>query len=152
MVPWLSLLPLALAAQSPLPRTYPAASDVSMRIWVPVGKIHVDTWDRDSIRVSGRAGHGAHFYGGSFQHSAKFGVEMDDRADTSLASGELTVTVPRKAHVLIKMTDGEATAINTAGVLEVVTVAGSISVRAAQGTVSVRGDRAHCDDADGDHR
>lgn len=108
-----------------------------MRIWVPEGKLRVETWDRDSIRVSGKVGRGAHFFGGGSGRSAKVGIEWDDHSNTVLPHGELVVTVPRMAHVWVKMTDGEMIAINTAGELDVITVTGSVTVQDAQGVVSV---------------
>ena len=108
-----------------------------MRIWVPTGTVRVETWTRDSIRVSGTIGRGAHFFGGGAGRGAKLGVENYDSTNTTLAHGDLIVTVPRKAHVWIKMTDGQVLAARTAGELDVITVTGNIAVQDAEGVVSV---------------
>ena len=129
--------PAALRAQSTLPHTFAVAPDVSMRIWVPSGSVRVETWDRDSIRISGTVGRGAHFFAGGAGHGAKLGVENYDSTSTALPHGDLVVTVPRKAHVWIKMTDGQVLANKTAGELEVITVTGTIAVHDAEGVVSV---------------
>jgi DUF4097 and DUF4098 domain-containing protein YvlB len=136
---WAVLLfaPARLAAQASLPYTFAAAPDVSMRIWVPTGTVRVETWSRDSIRVSGTIGRGAHFFGGGAGRGAKLGVENYDSSNTTLAHGDLVVTVPSKAHVWIKMTDGRVAASNTAGELDVITVTGAIAVQDAEGVVSV---------------
>jgi hypothetical protein len=133
----LLLAPTPLAAQSSLPYTFAVAPDVSMRIWVPTGTVRVETWDHDSIRVSGSIARGAHFFGGGAGRGAKLGVENYDSTNTTLPHGDLVVTVPRKAHVWIKMTDGQVVASKTAGELDVITVTGSIAVQDAAGVVSV---------------
>ena len=134
---FLFLLPMPLAAQLTLPHTFAVASDVSMRIWVPAGTVRVETWDRDSIRVTGSIGRNSHFFGGSGGRGAKLGVENNDSTDTGMPHGDLVVTVPRKAHVWIKMTDGEVIATHTAGELDVITVTGTIIAQDAEGVVSV---------------
>jgi len=133
----LLLAPTPLAAQASLPYTFAVAPDVSMRIWVPTGTVRVETWTRDSIRVAGTIGRGAHFFGGGAGRGAKLGVENYDSANTTLAHGDLVVTVPRRAHVWIKMTDGQVLAVRTAGELDVITVTGTIAVQDAEGVVSV---------------
>lgn len=133
----LLVMPLPLAAQRALPYTYAVASDVSMRIWVPAGTVRVETWDRDSIRVTGTIEKSAHFFGAGGGQGAKLGVENVDAQDTRLAHGDLVVTVPRKAHVWVKMTSGDVTVAHTAGELEVITVSGTIGVKDAEGVVSV---------------
>ena len=132
-----ALMPATLPAQMPLPRTFTVASDVSLRIWVPTGTVRLETWDHDSIRVSGTIAPNSRFFGGGGGKSAKLGVENFDVKDTALARGALVVTVPRQAHVWIKMTEGEVTAVGTAGELEVITVSGSISVKDSKGVVAI---------------
>ncbi|MGH7524714.1 MAG: hypothetical protein ACREK8_10440 [Gemmatimonadales bacterium] len=129
--------PLPLAAQAVVSHAYRVLPTVSLRIWVPAGSIRVETWERDSIRVQGTTAKGTHFFGASGGGGAKFGVENDDPAIESPAHGDLVVTVPRAAHVWIKMTDGQVVAAGTAGQLDVITVTGSIAIQDAQGVVSV---------------
>lgn len=131
------LVPQALLAQTPLPRTFAVARDVSLRIWVPAGSVRLETWDRDSIRVSGTVAPSSRFFGGGMGRGAKLGVDNFDVRDTTLARGALVVTVPRLAHVWIKMTEGQVTAAGTAGELEVITVAGSITVQDSRGVVAI---------------
>ena len=129
--------PVLLGAQAPVSAMYAVSPDVSMRIWVPEGTVRVEVWDRDSVRVTGSVVRGAHFFGGGSGQSAKFGVEWDDHNRTALPHGEFVVTVPRKAHVWVKMTNGTVTATGTAGEFEAITVSGSIAVQDAKGVVSV---------------
>lgn len=131
------LVPAGANAQLPLPHRFVASANVSLRIWVPSGTVRVETWDRDSIMVTGTIAKSAHFYGGGSGRGAKLGIENNDPKDTRMARGDLVVTVPRKAHVWVKMTDGEVLATHTAGELEVITVAGSITIQDASGVVSV---------------
>ena len=134
---WLLLLaPVALSAQAPL-KAFRAASDVSMRIWLPAGTLRVEVWDRDSIQVRGTVARGGHLYAGGSGPSAKIGVDWDDHTRTDTPHGDLVVTVPRKAHVWVKMTDGDVDVTGTAGEVEVITVTGQIGVHKAQGVVSV---------------
>lgn len=133
----LAMLAAPAAAQLPLPYTVAVAPDVSVRVWVPSGSVRVETWDRDSIRVTGTVDRGVHFFGGGAGHGAKLGVENDDIRSTAIPSGDLTVTVPRKAHVWVKMTDGAVHASGTTGELEVVTVTGTIDVSDASGVVAI---------------
>jgi DUF4097 and DUF4098 domain-containing protein YvlB len=131
------LLPAPLAAQVTLPSTFAAASDVSMRIWLPAGTVRVETWDRDSIRVTGSLGKGTRFYGAGGLRGAKIGVDNIDPGNRELPSGDLVVTAPRKAHLWVKMTDGTVVATATGGELEIITVSGTVTVRDASGVVSV---------------
>jgi DUF4097 and DUF4098 domain-containing protein YvlB len=131
----LAIVAAPLSAQ--LPKGYHVTPDVSMRIWVPTGKVRVDTWDRDSIRVTGKLGRNSHYFGGGSGRGAKLGIEADNPKDTAMPSGDIVVTVPRKAHVWIKMTDGDITVTNTAGELEVYAVTGSVMVQDAAGVTSV---------------
>ena len=133
----LLLAPWSLAAQLALPYRLAVTPDVSMRIWVPSGTVRVDTWDRDSIRITGTVGPASRFFAGGTGRAAKLGVESVDLKQTALPSADLVVTVPRQAHVWIKMTDGRVTAAHTAGELEVITVTGTITVQDAAGVVSV---------------
>lgn len=132
----LFFLPMIVAAQAPL-KAFRATSDVAMRIWLPAGTVKVEVWDRDSIEVHGKVGRGAHLYAGGSGPSAKVGIDWDDHANTAIPHGDLVVTVPRKARVWVKMTDGDVVAVGTEGELDVITVTGSIAVREARGVVSV---------------
>jgi DUF4097 and DUF4098 domain-containing protein YvlB len=130
-------LPAPLAAQITLPGTFAAAGDVSMRVWLPAGTVRVEAWERDSIRVAGRLAKGARFYGAGGLRGAKIGVDNLDPGNRNLPRADLVVTVPRKAHLWVKMTDGAVVATGTGGELEIITVSGTITVRDAAGVVSV---------------
>lgn len=133
----LCVLPMALGAQVAVARGYSATSDVSIRVWVPAGKVRIETWDHDSIQVTGNTARNAHFVGFSGAGIAKLAIEGNDPKDTGIPRGDLVVTVPRKAHTWVKMTDGDVRAAHTAGELEIITVTGSIAAEDAQGVVSV---------------
>jgi DUF4097 and DUF4098 domain-containing protein YvlB len=133
----LGVVALPLTAQLPLPYGFAVSPSVSLRIWVPAGKVRVDTWDRDSIRVTGAVGAHTHLFGAASQSGAKLGIESDKPGDPALPFADIVVTVPRRAHVWVKMTDGAVTATNTSGELEVYTVTGSVTVQDAAGVVSV---------------
>ena len=138
---WIALVflcaPAPIAAQASVSRAYVVLPTVSMRIWVPAGSVRVETWERDSIRVQGTTAKSTHFFGAGSGAGAKFGVENDDPAMDAPAHGDLVVTVPRRAHSWVKMTDGQVVAAGTAGQLDVITVTGSIAIQDAQGVVSV---------------
>jgi hypothetical protein len=129
--------PLPTTAQAVVSHGYAVFPTVSMRIWVPAGSVRVEAWDRDSIRVQGTTVRGTHFFGAGGGAGAKLGVENDDPAIDLPAHADLVVTVPRLAHVWVKMTDGQVVAAGTAGQLDVITVAGTIAIQDARGVVSV---------------
>jgi DUF4097 and DUF4098 domain-containing protein YvlB len=141
MTRWLALAllvaPLPMAAQLPVSHSYGVLPTVSMRIWVPAGSIRVEAWDRDSIRVQGTIAKGTHFFGAGAGTGAKFGVENDDPAINAPARGDLVVMAPRRAHLWVKMTDGQVVAVGSAGELDVITVTGIVAIQDAQGVVSV---------------
>ena len=103
-----------------------------------------------SINVTGTLGRAVHFYGGGGGRGAKFGIENNDLKDTRMPRGELVVTVPRKAHVWVKMTDGDVIATHTAGELEVITVTRTITVRRTLAARRVGGDTIGADQDHGD--
>ncbi len=139
------LLGLALAltvargvsAQAPIRAGYATAPDVAMRIWVPAGLVRIVAWDRDSVDVSGTNGKRGRFFGGGNRTQLKFGIDPLDSTNTTLPGADITVRVPRRARVWVKMTAGHVDAEGTAGELEVSVVGGSVAVRNAQGVIAV---------------
>lgn len=139
---WLPLLFLAslaasASAQEKVQRTFGVSPTVSLRIWLPSGRVRLETWDKDSIQVVGSTAKGSNFFGGGGQGSAKVGVEQPNKRSTSLARGELVVTVPRRAQVFIKATDALIEAAHTYGDLELLTVGGRVTVSDAHGVLSI---------------
>ncbi len=130
------MLPAPLCAQAVVAQGFPAASDVIIHVLVPAGKVRIETWDRDSIQATGTTARNARLVGNGGVN-AKFNVESNDAKDAGTARADLTIMVPRKARVSIKMTDGDAKATHTTGELEIITGAGTITVEDAQGVVSV---------------
>ncbi|MES2521800.1 MAG: DUF4097 family beta strand repeat-containing protein [Gemmatimonadota bacterium] len=110
-------------------RGFAATPDVTMRIYVPAGRIRLVTWSRDSVAVSGTTGANASMFGGGSRTHVKFGVEPRATGDSTLPRADLTITIPRAARVWIKMIDGEIDARGTTGELEVYVVRGRIAVR-----------------------
>ncbi|MEP6591299.1 MAG: DUF4097 family beta strand repeat-containing protein [Gemmatimonadota bacterium] len=137
---WVALLLLPLgsvAAQGTVSRGFAVSPTVSLRIWLPAGRVQVMTWEHDSIRVTGTVAKGSTFFGGGSGTAAKFGVEQSDPASSSLARGEFVVTVPMRAQVWIKSTDATIESWRTLGDLEILTVAGQVHVVDARGVVTV---------------
>ena len=133
----LVLLAAPIGAQSRIRTGFRATADVSLRIWVPTGLVRVVTWDRDSIGVEGVTGRNGKFFGGSSGSAAKLGIDARDAKDVTLPGGDLTVSVPRRARVWIKMTAGHVDADGVAGELDAFVVGGSVAVRNTSGVVSV---------------
>lgn len=134
------------AQETPAPKTRPVplhlrgfhvSPTVSMRVYVPMGRVRVRTWDRDSIAVTGTVGASGTMFGGGDREHVKFGVEAARTGDASLASADLLVTVPRRARLWVKTTVADIDVTGTAGELEVYAVGGSISVRQASGVLSL---------------
>ena len=126
-----------LGAQQPIHAGYRVTAEVSMRIWVPSGLVRVIAWDRDSIDVTGVTGKRGKYFGGGSRDGAKLGIESINSRDTLLAGGELTVHVPRRARVWIKMTLGHIDVEGTQGELEAYVVGGTVAVRDAKGVVAI---------------
>ena len=114
-----------------------ATPSVNLRVFVPSGRVSIRTWDRDSIGVSGTIGAASSMFGGGRADFVKFGVEPLRSGDPNLAEAEWIVSVPRRAHVWVKMTVGSIETDSTEGELELYAVGGSIIVRRASGVVSV---------------
>lgn len=126
-----------LAAQERVHRGAPASPAVAMRVWVPSGTVRIAVWNRDSIDIAGTVSATASVFGGGNRDYVKFGVEPLRTGDTRLPEADWVVTVPRAAHVWVKMTAGTIETDGTTGELELYTVGGRISVRNATGVTSV---------------
>lgn len=124
-------------AQDRVHRSFSVNPTVSLRIWLPSGRVRLETWDKDSILVEGTVAKGSNFFGGGGQGSAKLGVEQPNKRSTTLARGELVVTVPRRAQVFVKATDAIIETSHTYGDLELLTVGGRVTVDDAHGVVSI---------------
>lgn len=124
-------------AQEQIHRGVPASPLVSLRIFVPSGSVRVAVWSRDSVDVRGSVGATASVFGGGNRDYVKFGVEPVRTGDARMAAADWVVTVPRRAHVWVKMTAGAIEADGTEGEVELYAVGGSIQVRRASGTTSV---------------
>ncbi len=126
-----------LRAQERIHRGVPASPTVSMRVWVPSGTVRIAVWNRDSVDITGTVSKSASVFGGGSREYVKFGVQALRTDDTRLPEAEWVVTVPRAAHVWVKMTAGTIESDGTAGELELYTVGGRISVKSATGVTSV---------------
>ena len=130
--------PASTPAQSlPLVRAFSAHADVSMRIFVPAGRVRIRVWKRDSIVVRGTQGKNTTFFGGGSGAGVKFGVESRTMGADSLPDADWEVTVPVGAHVWVKMIDGALDVSGTAGEVELYTVRGVIDVRDVHGVTSI---------------
>lgn len=124
-------------ARVPVHRGYRVNADVSLRIYVPAGRVRIVAWDRDSIDVAGTVAASAAFFGGGGGTHAKLGVESRNQQDTTLANADLVVSVPRKARAWVKLTTGSIDATGVTGELELYAVGGSIEVQRGSGVLSV---------------
>jgi hypothetical protein len=124
-------------SEQPAPHGFPATPDCVMRIYVPTGRLIIETWTRDSIAVRGTVGANASFFGGGDRGHVKFGVEPTRPTDTTLPSADFTVTVPRGARLWVKMIDGELSVTGTTNELEAYAVRGRIAVRNVAGVTAI---------------
>lgn len=111
--------------------------DVTMRIYVPTGRVVIRTWLRDSVDVRGAISRNARFFGGGSRTHVKLGVEARSPADSTLPSATFEVIVPRKARVWVKVIDGEVDVRGTDGELEAYAMRGSVTVRESRGTTLI---------------
>ncbi len=118
-------------------RAFSTGPEVSIRMYVPSGRVRIVTWNRDSVQVDGTIGASSMMFGGGDRDFVKFGVDPLKKGTNVMASAELVVTVPRKARLWVKMTSGVIDADGNEGELELYAVGGSISARNARGVVSI---------------
>lgn len=125
------------AGALPTLRGFAVSASVNMRVYVPTGRVRIAVWDRDSVNVSGTTGAMSSMFGGGDRDHLKMGIESIRTGDSKMPEADWLVTVPRKAHVWVKMTTGVIETEGTAGELELYAVGGSISVKRASGVTSV---------------
>jgi DUF4097 and DUF4098 domain-containing protein YvlB len=99
--------------------------------------VRVVAWDRDSIDIEGTLGANVVFFGGGGGALAKMGIENRNPKDTTLPGADLTVSVPRKTRLWVKLTTGVIEATGGTGELELYAVGGSISISRCSGVLSV---------------
>lgn len=126
-----------LSAQSSLHRGFRTNPDVAFRVLVPAGRVRVVGWNRDSIDVNGTLGKNSEYHGGAAGAGGKMFIESRLQKDSVLADADLTISVPKKARVWVKMTMGVIDAMGVNGELELYAVGGSIGVRDASGVISI---------------
>ncbi len=131
------LLAPSLAAQQRIVRGLHADPDVALRLWVPAGNVEVEGWDRDSIEVRATPSRGTNIVGGGSASGAKYALESATPSDTSLASAQLRVFVPRRARLWIKSTLAVVQVRGVRGELDVLQVGGDTFVTDAGGTITV---------------
>jgi hypothetical protein len=68
--------------QVPVVRGYPATADVTMRLYVPAGRVRITVWPRDSVHVKGTTGAGVTVFGGGSRTHMKFGIESKEPGDS----------------------------------------------------------------------
>lgn len=112
-------------------------SDVTMRIYVPNGRVVIRTWLRDSVDVRGAFGKNAKFFGGGTRTHIKLGVEAKSASDSTLPSATFELVVPRNARLWVKVIDGEVDVRGTDAELEAYAMRGRITVREARGTTLI---------------
>ncbi len=133
----LLLVASPLAAQQRIVRGLRADPDVALRLWVPAGVVEVEGWDRDSIEVRATPAKGTQVVGGGSASGAKYALESATPSDTTLASAQLRVFVPRRARLWIKSTLAVVQVRGVRGELDVLQVGGDTFVTDAGGTITV---------------
>lgn len=134
---------LSLHAQSRMPdvvqvsRGYSTTPDVTMRLYVPAGRVRVSAWTRDSVHVRGTLSRNADMFGGGSRTHIKFGIETKIRGDTVLPYADWDVTVPAGSRLWLKMIDGNMHIGGITGELELYAVRGAIVVEGVTGVTSV---------------
>ncbi len=125
------------AVRQPTARGHAVTADVTMRLYVPSGRVRLSAWDRDSIHLRGTVSSSSTQFGGGSRTHMKFGVESRVAGDSTLPNADWEVFVPRSARVWVKMIDGQLEAAGVTGELELYAVRGSIAVRDVGGVTSI---------------
>ncbi len=128
---------LPAASMQQTARGFATTSDVTMRLYVPAGRVRVSTWARDSVHVRGTLSANAEMFGGGSRTHIKFGIETRVRGDTILPTADWDVTVPAGARLWLKMIDGDMHVKGVTGELELYAVRGAIVVEGVSGVTSV---------------
>jgi hypothetical protein len=89
-------------------------ASAAFKIWMPVGKIRLVAWDRDSLVVRGRVASDENFFFGGDSAGMKFGIEQLGARETS-GRWSLVVYLPRTARVSVKSVSASVDAANIAG-------------------------------------
>ncbi len=118
-------------------RGFSAASDASLRIYVPRGRVQIRTWARDSIHVDGTVSANANFFGSGTTAHRKLGIEPKSARDKELPEADWTITVPAAARVWLKTVEGNIDVRGTTGEIEAYAVTGRIELRDVSGVTSV---------------
>lgn len=136
LVPLVALLTAMGGGGGPI-AGFRTTSDVTMRIYVPTGRVVIRTWLKDSVDVRGTIARNAQFFGGGSRTHVKLGVEARSSSDSTLPGATFEVVVPRNARVWVKVIDGEVDVRGTDGELEAYAMRGRITVRETRGTTLI---------------
>lgn len=128
------LLPAAAAAQQRVERRWPAARDVSLRIYNLAGSTRVVGGPGDSVIVTGTLAAGARFFGGGSPDGIKLGIESGAALETPPA--DLVVRVPAGARVWIKSGAAPVEVEGVTGELELSSVTGDLRITGSPRQVS----------------
>jgi Putative adhesin len=114
------------AAPQRVDRKIPFDPDGSFRIYNMTGSVRVETWDKDTVAVSGTISNqgGAHLFFGGTTRGGKMGIESSNDLDQPPA--HLVVRVPAKARVWIKSATASVTLIGIRGGADVFSTSGDI--------------------------
>jgi hypothetical protein len=129
--------PRAPIGAPPVSRGYAVTGDATIRLYVPAGRLDVETWDRDSVHLEGTLGPNASLFGGGARTHIKLGVEARSNTDETLPRATIQVRVPRRARLWVKMIDGQLQLSGTREELEAYTVRGAVVVRDVAGSTTV---------------
>lgn len=127
----------AASQDMPTARGFAVTSDVTMRVYVPAGRLRVTTWERDSVHVSGSTASNSSVFGGGSRTHIKLGVEARITGDSALPRADWVLQVPKAARLWIKMIDGDMDVRGTTNELELYNVRGRIDVSETGGVTSI---------------
>lgn len=119
----------AAAAQRPINRRLPLASDGAIRITNLAGIVRLHGWDRDSIAVTGEVGRGSKgFYMGGDLTAVKLGVDIPNDDAAAAEPSTMEVWVPMGSRVRVKSTRGSIVVDGVTGALDLGSTSGDIRV------------------------
>ncbi|MCU0647829.1 MAG: DUF4097 domain-containing protein [Gemmatimonadaceae bacterium] len=125
------------SATSMANRGWRVHGEATVRVYLPAGRLTVETWDRDSVHLAGTLGPNAMLFGNGAPPHVKVGVEARSRVDSTLPQAWLVVQVPRRARLWVKAIDAELDLAGTQVELEAYTVRGAIRVRDVRGSTTI---------------
>lgn len=118
-------------------------ANASVKVFNPTGAVRLIGWSHDSLEVRGNVAPRKRYFASGDANGVKLGVD-EAGAGEAPAHGDITIRLPRDAHVAVKTVNGNIDATDAsgwfytiAGVVHVAGTASSVEVESMRGDVEL---------------